>query len=180
MDATVRHEFQFTPLREGLQYSRTLQQIIQHYFNSRPCERGFAVPSSLSEIIKHFNSRPCERGFIWQISNLPWKSISIHAPARGASVSASHTSILIGISIHAPARGASLPCPARLVQMLHFNSRPCERGFFLSEYPMLRRYLFQFTPLREGLRTLNATNPGSLKFQFTPLREGLHHMLAEL
>ena len=33
--------------------------------------------------------------------------ISIHAPARGATVSASKQSILIGISIHAPARGAT-------------------------------------------------------------------------
>ena len=55
----------------------------------------------------YFNSRPCERGF--QVAML-----------EGA---------MSGISIHAPARGASIyRIPHRGIRY-YFNSRPCERGF---------------------------------------------------
>ena len=54
--------FQFTPLREGLPESG-MQLLLFCYFNSRPCERGFVV------IPVHITVY----------------SISIHAPARGAS-----------------------------------------------------------------------------------------------
>ena len=56
-------------------------------FNSRPCERGFCIKVGLiSRYQKDFNSRPCERGFNLWTEVVASRSISIHAPARGASV----------------------------------------------------------------------------------------------
>ncbi len=76
--------------------------------------------------------------------------ISIHAPPRGATLK---NYILVrydGISIHAPPRGATCP--------------------LLQSNPL--RLEFQFTPLREGRRVLEADALTIEVFQFTPLREG--------
>ena len=122
------------------------------YFNSRPCERGFRNVHESITCRCYFNSRPCERGFnVWNIFG-DWIAISIHAPARGASV-ASDTKVPYSllfqftplreglhqgfakqnytmlISIHAPARGASQLRVCFCYCLNHFNSRPCERGF---------------------------------------------------
>ena len=58
-----RSEFQFSPLREGLRLPAEWVQRRRSNFNSRPCERGFAV---------------CHPDFVVA-------DISILAPARGAS-----------------------------------------------------------------------------------------------
>ena len=76
--------FQFTPLREGL-----------------PIEAFFSLHGM------YFNSRPCERGFEKKQNPFKESVISIHAPARGAS---------------------------------------------LVNQGVEEDYLFQFTPLREGLQ----------------------------
>ena len=55
-------QFQFTPLREGLQ----------------------TVTGPQLKVL-HFNSRPCERGFPDALLAPESPLISIHAPARGAS-----------------------------------------------------------------------------------------------
>ena len=75
--------------------------------------------------------------------------ISIHAPARGASRIHQERRSVWSISIHAPARGASRS-DSLLFTITYFNSRPCERGFF-RQHLRHGRLLFQFTPLREGL-----------------------------
>ena len=100
------HQFQFTPLREGLLKS------------SHKTSAGL--------------------------------TISIHAPARGASGCASCRPAATLISIHAPARGASLT--------LNW---------------LVMAVIFQFTPLREGLPPTFLFAVTVMVFQFTPLREGL-------
>ena len=79
--------------------------------------------------VVYFNSRPCERGFLNQECNCFFFVISIHAPARGASLSSSYYKAIKSISIHAPARGASATYSCLLRINNNFNSRPCERGF---------------------------------------------------
>ena len=79
--------FQFTPLREGRR--RTLRPSRRtRYFNSRPCERGDTRGKLLpSRWGRYFNSRPCERGdFNITVECAAIPVISIHAPARGATV----------------------------------------------------------------------------------------------
>ena len=171
-------------------------------FNSRPCERGFEPDSETEQegrifqftplreglhnygaggvCMANFNSRPCERGFFifFELSHI--KYISIHAPARGASVllTASFCALL-SISIHAPARGAShsswvgnwtmefqftplreglLRYPTDTNLLSYFNSRPCERGFTICSAQSSHGSKFQFTPLREGLRSIPYTS----------------------
>ena len=78
-------QFQFTPLREGLQKGGVVEWLIE-YFNSRPCERGFR-----SELIQTadsilFQFTPLREGLLDTfVVRLSMMSISIHAPARGAS-----------------------------------------------------------------------------------------------
>ena len=99
-------------------------------FNSRPCERGdmmdnlgvaindtfqfsplregrlFRQPSPANR--RDFNSRPCERGDAQAVVDAVQLSISILAPARGATSRITAMSCTISISILAPARGATL------------------------------------------------------------------------
>ena len=144
----------------------------------------------------NFNSRPCERGF-----NLCGRSsmcipISIHAPARGASVAFSKPSTPTQDSIHAPARGAS-NYDVESVSIEEFQFTPLREGLRRDGKPIIWPEPFQFTPLREGLPayllkqygwgtiSIHAPARGAShvlftklamqQFQFTPLREGLLH-----
>ncbi len=120
------------------------------YFNSRPCERGDHDAILKIRDYFQFQFTPLREGrrTLNSFNYREW-SISIHAPARGATGGAVH-----GLQVGS-----------------HFNSRPCERGDtgFGSDYPGQQ---FQFTPLREGrlLSIVDFVTPSI--FQFTPLREG--------
>ena len=78
--------FQFTPLREGRHGPADKKHSTKN-FNSRPCGRGDSSTRSAGCVV-------C--------------SISIHAPAGGATVEPERTSGTGRISIHAPAGGATL------------------------------------------------------------------------
>ena len=97
--------------------------------------RGASFCSYFLGASMYFNSRPCERGFengIFAFHSR--RNISIHAPARGASCTQSSHQNSLHISIHAPARGASLLLFHDLLLRTHFNSRPCERGFWVCRH----------------------------------------------
>ena len=120
----------------------------------------------------NFNSRPCERGFARAIHKAGYATISIHAPARGASPpkvsnpvdiyfnsrpcergfgTTKGTFVLKKISIHAPARGASLSLLLTnfVIQIsIHAPARGASRSRGQKHN---RKKIFQFTPLREGL-----------------------------
>ena len=77
--------------------------------------------------------------------------ISIHAPARGATVACSMAIRMGTISIHAPARGATMKvvdscfhCPISI----HAPARGATYDRDRKNHP----FRFQFTPLREGRR----------------------------
>ena len=166
--------FQFTPLREGL-----------------PIEAFFSLHGM------YFNSRPCERGFEKKQNPFKESVISIHAPARGASLvnQGVEEDYLFQFT---PLREGLLLCAKRMSNGCYFNSRPYERGFavFLSDFASIS--VFQFMPLREGLQcifvhwketiiSIHAPARGAsfvirfklpvYSFQFTPLREGLPIMM---
>ena len=78
---------------------------------------------------EYFYSRPCERGDYYAEVDDGNSSISTHAPARGATNSASDRPLISsGISTHAPARGATRSQPPPPPPWRNFYSRPCERG----------------------------------------------------
>ena len=143
--------FQFTPLREGLRRSAVSLASSEH-FNSRPCERGFARDSDHHQQYYLFQFTPLREGLLNALADSDDTTlISIHAPARGASITAVDTiKSMNSISIHAPARGAS-------------------DRILIS----IRALQFQFTPLREGLQKKSPKSSKAEAFQFTPLREGL-------
>ena len=121
------------------------------YFNSRPCERGDPDAALSAARFFRFQFTPLREGRrnAGQIIGAP--SISIHAPARGATgrlpgagcpachfnsrpcergdgISAVALADAMIISIHAPARGATETYTGQKAEKLYFNSRPCERG----------------------------------------------------
>ena len=120
-------------------------------FNPRPCTRGDATTAGGSAWPTSFQSTPLHEG-----RREPSRSIrgvlgvSIHAPARGATILQGFFPPEIPVSIHAPARGAtnldsphllsdevSIHAPARgatgffrvhAFAKSSFNPRPCTRG----------------------------------------------------
>ncbi len=98
------------------------------------------------------------------------------------------------VSIHAPARGATLPALMYRGPILCFNPRPCARGDQTGQESSSYTTMFQSTPLREGRRhhrrhpwglyqvSIHAPARGATRygrnsrgvvmFQSTPLREG--------
>ena len=57
---------------------------------------------------------------------IPAVSISIHAPARGATQHQLYDGIIIVISIHAPARGATMQAKMFTALSINFNPRSRE------------------------------------------------------
>ena len=121
--------FQFSPLREGRPPIRSFPVPLKH-FNSRPCERGdsFFAASALQCPIFQFSplregrpSESCETCWAWLFQFSPLRegrpavlhsgggrvSISILAPARGATNQKVGGRRSVHISILAPARGAT-------------------------------------------------------------------------
>ena len=96
-----------------------------------------------------FNSRPSARGDFNRRKSRQSKCISIHAPLRGATISALCFTMPRCISIPAPPRGAT-------------------RGVRNS----LGDKIFQFPPLREGRQNRATIICTFHSFQFPPLREG--------
>ena len=77
-----------------------------------------------------FNPRPRAGGD--SITKLSWpayESVSIHAPARGATFSFRRTcTVLILVSIHAPARGATYTLRTKALRECGFQSTPPRGG----------------------------------------------------
>ena len=164
--------FQFTPLREGLRY------------NNQNNTKG-AI----------FQFTPLREGLLNALADSDDTTlISIHAPAGGASC-VMFLSMSLFLFQFTPLR-EGLPKVLRfLCNLIHFNSRPCGRGFMgmlmvlivspisihapaggasCHAYRMMQNGgQFQFTPLREGLLHYIFQCRNSKLFQFTPLREGL-------
>ena len=141
--------FQFTPLREGRQ----------------------TAPQPHSGRQTDFNSRPSARGDTDKQRRASAATISIHAPPRGATRRKGGDATRHAISIHAPPRGATKQRRARAATTTHFNSRPSARGDISEQKERMVHHISIHAPPR------GATNPPPPRaavplFQFTPLREG--------
>ena len=77
---------------------------------------------------------------------------------------------ILQISIHAPARGATMRRRPRSAWR-YFNSRPCERGDAYESGYMAGRLISIHAPARGATGPARRSRPNPL-FQFTPLREG--------
>ena len=77
------------------------------YFNSRSREGSDRSKHIESRAHAHFNSRSREGSDLTGKSVFVKTQISIHAPAKGATLSLTTSDTLQPISIHAPAKGAT-------------------------------------------------------------------------
>ena len=98
-------------------------------------------------------------------------AVSIHAPARGATLFATSMAIRQLVSIHAPARGATgvfwmVTCPS-----LCFNSRAREGRDYGEKNSLFPFMGFQFTRPRGARRTLSACPAAARRFN-SRAREG--------
>ena len=185
--------FQFTPLREGRHACRRHCVLRYHYFNSRPSARGDAKVWRQSCCLIEFQFTPLREGrhrseHVTRFG----RSISIHAPPRGATVRVLVAAIIGAISIHAPPRGATGRTRG-FCHRQHFNSRPSARGdgskmllkigIFISIHAPPRGATirgfrkrrtpcdFNSRPSARGDRR-DTSDRATRAFQFTPLREG--------
>ena len=97
-------------------------------FNSTLLREGRLADFPCRTLRSNFNSRPCVRGNRRCTGPCLYRGISIHAPARGATIILLDIDLRLFISIHAPARGATITCLYLPFRVSNFNSRPCERG----------------------------------------------------
>ena len=81
--------------------------------------------------------------------------ISIHAPARGATMFSAPMISFFMISIHAPARGATTIPKIQLLTERHFNPRSREGSDYYSENPASDGTTFQSTLPRGERRNSN-------------------------
>ena len=125
-------QFQFTPLREGRQGGCTRNHFFK-IFQFTPLREGRPIWVLMDLQQANFNSRPSARGDDALQQAEAAGVISIHAPPRGATLTDVQRHVIEAISIHAPPRGAT---------------------GFKREYGYYQ--LFQFTPLREGRRSVQA------------------------
>ena len=186
--------FRSTPLREGRPAVRS-SQLSACLFRSTPLRegrRGSAFPPPPHGC---FDPRPCARGDCAARARIDGRSVSIHAPARGATRWGEVVArVMRRVSIHAPARGATRLPDRTHLQFSGFDPRPCARGDSNSVYacciatsfdprpcargdqgvprPASNCFRFRSTPLREGRRPSRAGRRRGSRFRSTPLREG--------
>ena len=190
----IRNTFQFPPLREGRRIRPADKSCVKH-FNSRPCARGDAARPSARWQAENFNSRPCARGDRITLSASPMLSISIPAPARGATPSAACWGHCCRFQFPPLREGRRAANPGPDRQGVDFNSRPCARGDCYGINGVLEVPISIPAPARGATLTLldiaripfisipaparGATRAAWKRlvknlFQFPPLREGRH------
>jgi len=87
------------------------------------------------------------------------REVSIHAPARGATLADDQADGADGVSIHAPARGATLSAYSPTITICSFNPRPRAGGDAYS-MPYTGPSRFQSTPPRGGRHGVGAAHRG--------------------
>ena len=119
---------------------------------------------------KCFNPRTCERCDPGLRRCRKKVSVSIHAPARGATGLGRRNSVARRVSIHAPARGAthnSWPFIVAKVVSIHAPAR----GATMDKSTGVHWGVFQSTHLREVRRNIGCWAMAGQWFQSTHLRE---------
>jgi len=119
--------FQSTPLREGRQ-DTILHWGLNQGFQSTPLREGRRCSLAVVGVMRRFNPRPCARGDHRHKHYNTKNGVSIHAPARGATITMGRYDHGEQVSIHAPARGATSTVCMGCAVRLCFNPRPCARG----------------------------------------------------
>ena len=142
--------FQFTPLREGRHSFHKVSQSRFINFNSRPCERG-DVNAERIHTLAVFQFTPLREGR--RIRLLPtgaWSLFQFTPLREGRLRRKAHDIRDISISIHAPARGATSVGIRHTGNQSNFNSRPCERGDLHQQFFYYILLYFNSRPCERG------------------------------
>ena len=160
------------------------------YFNPRPPRGGRHAQHRVSVRGSDFNPRPPEGGrrggwtqnygyIVISIHapamNSDWAThcISIHAPARGATVVHRTGYAIDGISIHAPREGGDVGTINGLPLLIVFQSTPPAKGATSEGSICNRQYVvFQSTPPATGATRPSTCQDTSGRFQSTPPAKG--------
>ena len=97
------------------------------YFNPRSREGSDFAATSDRRGIGHFNPRSREGSDQGDRRGARQEQISIHAPAKGATIGLTYKYIAVTISIHAPAKGAT-HCPDEVVFHLAISIHAPAKG----------------------------------------------------
>ena len=145
-------QFLLTPLREGRLY------------------RGFGIDATL---IDRFLLTPLREGRRdgGKAKGEP-AYISTHAPAGGATQSASCACVICAISTHAPAGGATEYHLKNCTALIAISTHAPAGGATTSSRRHGRSSVFLLTPLREGRLHRCRLRAKAVRFLLTPLREG--------
>ena len=145
----------------------------------------------------HFYSRPREGGDVVAMLWKYWYWISIHAPAKGATMNLFNLMFHFRISIHAPAKGATrkvIGCTVIFGISIHAPAKGATKGLFISSLNIgisihapakgatrfcrdwVHNSAYFYSRPREGG---DATECGKMRinyaFLFTPPRRGRQH-----
>ena len=149
---TKTSRFQSTPPARGATNSRLSLIFFVIDFNPRPREGGDAGRSVAIIRYNQFQSTPPRGG---RRRGLLEKRVSVDFNPRPREGGDYNSSCKAGaqapnISIHAPARGATMQRTFPPLTTTHFNPRPPARGATSTTTTSPARILFQSTPPREG------------------------------
>ena len=140
--------FQSTPPRGGrLDVLASWKAEID--FNPRPREGGDMMAARHGRHFSNFNPRPREGGDAETLPISSTGAISIHAPARGATLPPFLAGCLDGFQ-STPPRGGRLFHYLQKLHPCNFNPRPREGGDLPWRWSKLWLHLFQSTPPRGG------------------------------
>ncbi len=124
-------------------------------------------------LVLSFNPRPRARGDTWRPSRLPtWRCFNPRPRARGDYDACAHHEKPPNVSIHAPARGATLAISADRAMSSCFNPRPRARGDIPHQITAVSTHCFNPRPRARGDAEAPAIEPAKYLFQSTPPREG--------
>ena len=142
-------EFQSTPPR-GVRLTVDLLCRDCQCFNPRPRAGCDKVGTDLRQYLTSFNPRPRAGCDIKTNTNKHKQSVSIHAPARGATYWIKCQEPFFIVSIHAPARGATkMQAEEQEAKRVSIHAPARGATIILSQYAEINQ--FQSTPPR-GVR----------------------------
>ena len=121
--------FQFTPLREGRPVASINSLRLAFQFQFTPLREGRQKYHKIPYNLLLFQFTPLREGRQGKPDYhlIPY-SVSIHAPARGATVSLLGSSLTAMFQFTPLREGRRTPGKMFRYPCLSFNSRPCERG----------------------------------------------------
>ena len=100
-------------------------------FDPRPCARGDAMARHIASRLQRFDPRPCARGDRGvRFSTLAKLIVSIHAPARGATVGSIISNTRTALFRSTPLREGRPIDISSWCFAPSFDPRPCARGDF--------------------------------------------------